>query len=374
MLERQSTITKSLRAAHPKINIPESIFGDSNYAPSIYGETSTIFTAAEFEFDDTIINSKAYRRALAVARFKSSSSEPSIQADLKAEKSNADSSSPRLETDAEQREEGQNPSLERSLSEQIIDFDLIDLNFDTDVAQAVNIRLFTGEFVGTVRSHVSNIILDKPPEFTLTEKPSSGITVLSPRLRPTDRITKNFNGPRPTSWPPRVDSRPVETPYISSLSQSKTTLNGWPGLPVRPTPIIIKFNRHTQVDQATNVFLHNPNDLPILFKIKTTAPKRYHVRPNQGHIEPGEFLTINIQLEGLFKASQELKSWQHPNYRDRFLVQSYTIPPGETVPPDWGMDFTNRKCAEVKMKVQFRKEETVEEGLAPNQRARAGSF
>jgi hypothetical protein len=104
MLQRQSTVTKSLRAAHSEINIPESILGDSNYAPSIYGETSTIFTAAEFEFDDTIINSKAYRQASAVARFKSSSSEPSIQADLKAEKSNADSSSPRLETDAKQQE------------------------------------------------------------------------------------------------------------------------------------------------------------------------------------------------------------------------------------------------------------------------------
>ena len=78
MLQRQSTITKSLRVAHPKINVPESIFGDA----------SKIFTASEFEFDDTVINSKAYLRALAVARFKSSSSKPSIQADLKVEKSN----------------------------------------------------------------------------------------------------------------------------------------------------------------------------------------------------------------------------------------------------------------------------------------------
>jgi len=372
MLQRQSMITKSLRAAHSEINIPESIFGDSNYAPSIYGETSTIFTAAEFEFDDTIINSKAYRRALAVARFKSSSSEPSIQADLKAEKSNADSSSPRVETNAEQREEGQNPSLERSLSEQIIDFDLIDLNFDSDVAQAVNIAPSLENSWG-LSEVMSQTTLDKPPEFALTEKPSSGMTVLSPQLRPTERITKNFNGPRPTSWPPHRPSRPLGTPHVSSFSKFKSTPDASPGLPVKPTPSIIKFNKHTHANQNTNVFLYNPNDRPILFKIKTTAPKRYSVGPRTvGRIEPGEFLTVNIRLEGLPKAGQELKSSEHPGYRDKFLIQSYTIP-GETV-PDWGTNFDNRKHAEVKIRVQFRKEEPVEEGVAPNQRARAGSL
>ncbi len=76
---------------------------------------------------------------------------------------------------------------------------------------------------------------------------------------------------------------------------------------------------------------------------------------------------------GLRKASQELKGSKPPNYRDKFMVQSYTIPPGEMV-SEWGIDFDFRKCAEVKMKVEFRKEEPVEEGVAPNQRARAGSF
>lgn len=364
MLQRQSTITKSLRVAHPKINVPESIFGDA----------SKIFTASEFEFDDTVINSKAYLRALAVARFKSSSSKPSIQADLKVEKSNADSSSPKVETDAEQPEEGPSLSLERSLSEQIIDFDLIDLNFDTDGAQAVNVTpsLENSWGLSEVMSHTT--LLDKPPEFALTANPSSGITVLSPQLRLTERITKNFNRPRPTSWPPRRDSRPLRTPHVSSFSQYKHLTNPSPGLPVKPTPIIIKFEKHTHVDQTRDVFLHNPNDRPILFKVKTTAPrKRYCVRPNRGHIEPGEFLTINILLNGLPKASLQLKGSQPPKHRDRVLVQSYTIPPDEMV-PEFGMDFDNRKCAEVIMKVEFRKEEQVEEGVAPNQRARAGSF
>jgi hypothetical protein len=189
----------------------------------------------------------------------------------------------------------------------------------------------------------------------------------------TERNTKDFSGLRHTSWSPRLNSRPLENPFISSFSQSNPASNPSPGLPVRPTPIIIKFNKHTHGDQATTVFLHNPNDLPILFKVRIKAPKRYGTELNSGLIEPGQFLTVRILLWGLPQASQELNGSQHGDDGNKFLVQSYTIIPGETV-PGWGLNFKNRKCAEVKMRVQFRKEEPGEEGVAPNQRARAGSF
>lgn len=38
--------------------------------------------------------------------------------------------------------------------------------------------------------------------------------------------------------------------------------------------------------------LSNPTDKNILFKIKTTAPKKYCVRPNSGVIEPHGSLGI----------------------------------------------------------------------------------
>lgn len=37
----------------------------------------------------------------------------------------------------------------------------------------------------------------------------------------------------------------------------------------------------------------NNNAHPIAFKVKTTAPKQYCVRPNSGRIEPGE--TVSVQ-------------------------------------------------------------------------------
>lgn len=43
---------------------------------------------------------------------------------------------------------------------------------------------------------------------------------------------------------------------------------------------------------TSHMLLKNPTDKPILFKIKTTAPKRYCVRPNSGLLEPNNFLEV----------------------------------------------------------------------------------
>lgn len=40
----------------------------------------------------------------------------------------------------------------------------------------------------------------------------------------------------------------------------------------------------------------NPNNQPVAFKVKTTAPKQYCVRPNSGRIEPGE----KVEVQGEF--------------------------------------------------------------------------
>lgn len=44
---------------------------------------------------------------------------------------------------------------------------------------------------------------------------------------------------------------------------------------------------------TANLKLKNPSDRKVCFKVKTTAPRRYCVRPNSGIIEPGATLTIS---------------------------------------------------------------------------------
>ena len=47
---------------------------------------------------------------------------------------------------------------------------------------------------------------------------------------------------------------------------------------------------------TTNLKLKNPSEKRVCFKVKTTAPRRYCVRPNSGVIEAGA--AVNISGEG----------------------------------------------------------------------------
>ena len=44
---------------------------------------------------------------------------------------------------------------------------------------------------------------------------------------------------------------------------------------------------------TTNLKLRNPSDRKVCFKVKTTAPRRYCVRPNSGIIDPGLTVTVS---------------------------------------------------------------------------------
>ena len=43
--------------------------------------------------------------------------------------------------------------------------------------------------------------------------------------------------------------------------------------------------------------LQNPSEKRVCFKVKTTAPKRYCVRPNSGIIEPGQHVNVQVMLQ-----------------------------------------------------------------------------
>ncbi|KAL9132486.1 MAG: hypothetical protein Q9175_006345 [Cornicularia normoerica] len=68
--------------------------------------------------------------------------------------------------------------------------------------------------------------------------------------------------------------------------------------------------------------LSNPSKDPIAFKVKTTAPKQYCVRPNSGRIEVGS----EVEVQVLLQAMREDPS-PDARCRDKFLVQSVAITP-----------------------------------------------
>lgn len=67
--------------------------------------------------------------------------------------------------------------------------------------------------------------------------------------------------------------------------------------------------------------LANPSDKKVCFKVKTTAPKRYCVRPNCGVVDPHETMTVHVMLQPFE---------YDPNERNKhkFMVQSMYAPEG----------------------------------------------
>ncbi|KAF7270804.1 VAMP-associated protein 33kDa [Rhynchophorus ferrugineus] len=65
--------------------------------------------------------------------------------------------------------------------------------------------------------------------------------------------------------------------------------------------------------------LSNPTDKNVMFKIKTTAPKRYCVRPNSGLLEPHKAIEIAICLQPfLYNPAEKNKH--------KFMVQTVFAP------------------------------------------------
>lgn len=65
---------------------------------------------------------------------------------------------------------------------------------------------------------------------------------------------------------------------------------------------------------------NNSTDTAVAFKVKTTAPKLYCVRPNSGRIGPGESVEVSVLLQPM-KEDPPLGT----KCKDKFLVQSVLI-------------------------------------------------
>ncbi|XP_037347003.2 vesicle-associated membrane protein-associated protein B/C [Pungitius pungitius] len=74
---------------------------------------------------------------------------------------------------------------------------------------------------------------------------------------------------------------------------------------------------------TTYLKLSNPTDRNVCFKVKTTAPRRYCVRPNSGIIDAGTSINVSVMLQP-FDYDPNEKS------KHKFMVQSVLAPPDMT--------------------------------------------
>ncbi|XP_059062344.1 vesicle-associated membrane protein-associated protein B isoform X3 [Achroia grisella] len=96
---------------------------------------------------------------------------------------------------------------------------------------------------------------------------------------------------------------------------------------------------------TTYMRLINPSSDAVLFKIKTTAPKKYCVRPNSGLLTPNSKIEIAITPQPVYVDQNE-------KHKHKFMVQSVSVPEGKLsnidqmwkeISPDQLMDY-KLKC------------------------------
>ncbi|KAJ5812253.1 PapD-like protein [Penicillium riverlandense] len=85
-------------------------------------------------------------------------------------------------------------------------------------------------------------------------------------------------------------------------------------------PPELSFKRPFSQEVCQVLHLRNLNEEAVVFKVKTTAPKHYCVRPNSGRIEPGKAVDVQVLLQAM-KEEPALDA----KCKDKFLVQSVSV-------------------------------------------------
>lgn len=106
-------------------------------------------------------------------------------------------------------------------------------------------------------------------------------------------------------------------------------------------PSTLGFHRPLTSLVKETILVRNPNNRPVAFKVKTTAPKQYCVRPNSGRIEPGQEVEVQVLLQAMKEdPAEDFKC------RDKFLVQSTIITPDHEssgIPELWAAMEQNKR-------------------------------
>jgi len=88
------------------------------------------------------------------------------------------------------------------------------------------------------------------------------------------------------------------------------------GLQIQPDDEL-KFRLELKKQIPATIRLYNSGNEEIAFKVKTTAPKKYCVKPNTGFVKKGE--TVNVHV--IMQAQREWPA-DMMKCKDKFLVQS----------------------------------------------------
>uniref|UniRef100_A0ACD5V354 Uncharacterized protein n=1 Tax=Avena sativa TaxID=4498 RepID=A0ACD5V354_AVESA len=119
-------------------------------------------------------------------------------------------------------------------------------------------------------------------------------------------------------------------------------------LEIEPLELCFPFETKKQI--SCSMLLTNRTDGYIAFKVKTTSPKKYCVRPNSGIVPPRSASDVIVTMQAQKEAPQDMQC------KDKFLVQSAVVTEGTTVKDITGEMFkkdSGNVVDEVKLKVLY---------------------
>ncbi|KAE8715230.1 Vesicle-associated protein 1-3 [Hibiscus syriacus] len=114
-------------------------------------------------------------------------------------------------------------------------------------------------------------------------------------------------------------------------------------------PSELKFQFELRRQCSCHMQLTNKTGKYVAFKVKTTNPKKYCVRPNSGIVFPGGSCNVTVTMQAQKEAPPE-------PCRDKFLIQSVIAPDGSTnkdITPEMFNKEDGRVVKEFKMRVIY---------------------
>ncbi|XP_020587306.1 vesicle-associated protein 1-2-like [Phalaenopsis equestris] len=119
-------------------------------------------------------------------------------------------------------------------------------------------------------------------------------------------------------------------------------------LEIEPAELKFPFELRKQI--TCSLQLSNKSDDHIAFKVKTTNPKKYCVRPNNGIVLPRSTCDVAVTMQAQREAPIDIQC------KDKFLVQSAVVEPG-TLAKDITAEMFSResgnKVDDVKLRVVY---------------------
>jgi len=114
------------------------------------------------------------------------------------------------------------------------------------------------------------------------------------------------------------------------------------------------------VVSTTTLKLSNSGNERLAYKIKTTAPKRYCVKPNSGFLEPHATANIQVMLQPHTAGQQDDRT------KHKFMVQWVGVPNNfsDDVENFWKQDLTKYNVHDSKLKCVFADEQPA--AVVPN--------